>query len=169
MKKIILLITAISITLLTSGQRSVDNLFRKYAGTDGYVTVTVNGNLLGLVKLFEYNEDSSGHIRHTPEITEVRILTREEDARGDENFYDMVMKDVRRDNYEEFMKVNEKDHDLVMLVRSEGTNFKEFLLVAGGENNFLIQIKGTLTMKDAKRISDDFRHDHDMNHISYHN
>ncbi len=169
MKKIILIIMVISFTLFVSGQRSVDNLFRKYASADGYVAVTVNGNLLGLVKLFEDNEDQYGHKRRTPEITEVRILTREEETRGGENFYDMVMKEILRDGYEEFMKVNEKDQDLVMLVRTEGTNFKEFLLVGGGEDNFVIQIKGNMTLKDARKISADFRHDHNMNHISYHN
>ena len=44
--------------------------------------------------------------------------------------------------YEEFMRVKESDQDLRMLVRTEGKRFKEFLLIAGGEDNAVIQIKG---------------------------
>jgi hypothetical protein len=50
-----------------------------------------------------------------------------------------------------------------MLVRSEGNKFKEFLLIAGGENNALIQIKGNMTYAEAKRFAKDAEKDHKLN------
>ena len=75
----------------------------------------------------------------------------------------MVIKDIDLQNYEEFMRVKESDQDLRMLVRSEGNRFKEFLLIAGGEDNAIIQIKGDLTLNDAKKMSEDAKKNHGLN------
>ena len=88
-------------------------------------------------------------------ITEIRILTQEDEAIKVENFYDMVMKDIDLNKYEEFMRVKESDQDLRMLVRTDGKRFKEFLLIAGGDDNAVIQIKGDLSFNDAKKLSAD--------------
>lgn len=162
-------IAALAVTLLGCGQNSVDNLFKKYSDSEGYVNVTINGNLLKLAQLFDDDEDSTDHHGRNSEITQIRILVQEEEYRGGENFFDMVKREIRGDDYEEFMKVKEKDQDLVMLVRTEGTNFKEFLLVAGGEDNVIIQVKGKLTMKDARKFSADFRNDHKGSVVSWKN
>ena len=162
-------IAALAVTLLGCGQKSVDDLFKKYSDSEGYVTLTINGNLLKLAELFDDDEDSTDHHGRNSEITQIRILAQEEEYKGGENFFDMVKREIRGDDYEEFMRVKEKDQDLMMLVRTEGTNFREFLLVAGGEDNVIIQIKGKLTMKDARKFSADFRDDHDRNVISWRN
>lgn len=45
--KRLLLFAALMITLTAaSGQKSIDLLFDKYAGRDGFTTVTINGGLL---------------------------------------------------------------------------------------------------------------------------
>jgi hypothetical protein len=63
------------------------------------------------------------------------------------------------------MRVKKSDQDLRMLVRSEGNKFKEFLLIAGGTDNALIQVKGSMTYEDAKKFSKDAEKDHGMNLI----
>ncbi len=80
-----------------------------------------------------------------------------------------MLKDINRGDYEEFMNVRKKGQELVMLARAEGGKFREFLLVAGGEDNVIVQIKGTLSLRDAKKISAGFSHDHDMNLVSHRN
>jgi hypothetical protein len=50
-----------------------------------------------------------------------------------------------------------------MLVRSEGNKFREFLLIAGGEENVLIQIKGSMTFKEAKKFAEDAKENHGLN------
>jgi len=46
-----------------------------------------------------------------------------------------------------------------MLVRTQGRSFKEFLVVAGGEDNVLIQVKGNMTFREAERFSEKIRKD----------
>jgi hypothetical protein len=73
------------------------------------------------------------------------------------------MKDIDTDLYEEFMRIRHSDHDVRMMVRTEGNRFKEFLLVAGGEDNVLIQIKGNMTYAEARKFSEKAKKEHGMN------
>ena len=41
-----------------------------------------------------------------------------------ENFYEMVIKDIDLNTYEEFMRVKESDQDLRMLVRTDGNKIQ---------------------------------------------
>jgi len=151
--KRLLLITLSTITLtFVYGQKSVDALFEKYAGRDGFTTVTINGNLLKLAACFGDDDDEN---QLPAKISEIRILSQEDKKLNVENFYDMVINDIDLGSYEEFMRVKDTDQDLRMLVRSEGKRFKEFLFIAGGADNALIQIKGDITFEEAKRLSGD--------------
>jgi hypothetical protein len=150
MKKL-LLFAVLTITVsFAYGQRSIDRLFDKYAGKDGFTTVTIDGNLLKFLHCLGDNEDENS----LPEkITEIRILAQENDSVKVDNFYDLVIKDIDLRNYDEFMRVKKTDNDLRMLVRSEGNKFKEFLLISGGSNNAVVQIKGSITYGEARRLS----------------
>jgi len=168
MKRLLLIsLLTISFTFVY-GQKSIDALFEKYAGKEGFTTVTINGNLLKLAKCFDNDADHDKN-SISANITEIRILSQEKDDIRVENFYDMVIKDIKLDKYEEFMRVKESDQDLRMLVRTEGKRFKEFLLIAGGESNSIMQIKGDLTLDDAKKLSDDARKNHGAEIIADHN
>ena len=160
MKRLFLFVALTITVTFVYGQKSIDALFERYAGRDGFVTITINGNLLKLAACLE-NEDDENSI--PANITEIRILAQEDDNLKVENFYDLVIKDLNLDSYEEFMRVKESDQDLRMLVRSEGNKFKEFLLIAGGEDNALIQIKGNMTYEEAKKFSHDAKKNHGLN------
>ncbi len=135
------------------GQRSVDALFNKYAGAKGFTTVTLSGDLLKMVKSLG---DDSDFDSLPCKITELRILAQDDHNMKIDNFYDIVMNDINLSDYEEFMRIRNSDQDLRMLVRSEGDRFREFLLVGGGKDNLVIQIKGDMTLREAKKLSSDF-------------
>ena len=158
MRRLFFALVTLAVTLPGSGQRSVDALFNKYAGNHGFVTVTINGNLLKLAKAL-CNDDDNDRDCWPADITSIRILVQEDDDMKVGNFYHLVEKELDRRNYEEFMRVNESDQDLIMLVRTVGRSFKEFLIVAGGEDNVLIQVKGDMTFKEAERFAEKIKKD----------
>jgi len=162
MKRILLSLALVLLISLSYGQRSVDALFAKYAGKEGFVTVSISGDLLKLAACID--DDDREEINSIPaDITEIRVLAKEDGEQGQVNFYDLVIKDLDLSNYEEFMSVKQKDQDVKMLVRSEGLKFKEFLLIAGGEDNAIVQIRGNMTYREAKRFSDDVKKNHGIN------
>jgi hypothetical protein len=165
MKKLVLFTVLAISAAIVSGQKSVDGLFEKYAGKDGFTTVTISGNLFKLASCLGDNHDENPIPAN---ITEIRILAQDDKNIKTDNFYDMVIKDIIINDYEEFMRVKKTGQDLRMLVRSEGDKFKEFLLIAGGEENALIQIKGNMTLKEAKKFSDDAKKNHCADLITDH-
>jgi hypothetical protein len=157
MKRLTLFIVLTISATFAYGQKSIDALFEKYAGRDGFTTVTINGSLLKLAHLLGDKDDEDALPVH---ITEIRVLSQEDDHIKVDNFYDKVINDIDLKNYDEFMRVKKSDQDVRMLVRSEGDKFKEFLLIAGGEDNAIVQIKGNMTYEEARKFSDDAKKDH---------
>jgi hypothetical protein len=162
MRRALFLITLVLLSFPLKGQRSVDALFNKYAGKDGFVTITLKGNLLNLARLFDEDKDYDDVNIKTGKITAIRILAQENDDIKVVNFYDKVMKDINPENYQEFMRVKESDQDLRMLVRTEGEIFREFILIAGGKENVLIQVKGNMTKEEAGKFSRKLKKDHGL-------
>jgi hypothetical protein len=162
MKRFLVFIVLTITATFAYSQKSIDDLFERYAGKDGFTTVTINGNLLKLAHCLGDNDDEKSFPAN---ITEIRVLAQEDKSMNVENFYNLVINDIDLKNYDEFMRVKKSDQDLRMLVRSEGNKFKEFLLIAGGTDNALIQVKGSMTFEDAKKFSKDAEKDHGMNLI----
>jgi hypothetical protein len=170
MKRLFVLIVLTISATLVYGQKSIDELFERYAGKDGFTTVTIDGNLLKLAHCFEDKNSHSDDDDALPaNITEIRILAQDDDHMKVDNFYDFVINDIDLKNYDEFMRVKKTNQDMRMLVRTEGNKFKEFLLIAGGEDNAVIQIKGNMTYAEAKKFSREVEKNHGMKISSGHN
>lgn len=147
--------SAIAITL--SGQRSVDELFEMNSDDNGFINLTISGSLLK--KLCQ--DDDGGSKRGWPnEVTLVRILIPEDEYSNRTNFMDFIKRDRDLRSYEEFMSVREKDQDIRMLVRMDGKVIREFLLIGGGDDNFIMQVKGRITVDEAEEFSREARKDH---------
>jgi len=155
MKK--LAITAALIIFISNAhaQRSIDRLFEKYSDSEGFTCITVSGNLLNIAADLGDEDDEID-----AKITEVRILAQKEHNSGFVNFHDIVMKDIDLSDYEEFMRVKESDSDLRVLVRSRGKRITEFLLVARGDENAVIQVKGDMSVSDARHLCDNAKKKH---------
>ena len=157
MKKSLGIITLILISAISKGQKSVDALFEKYDGKDGFVTVTINGNLLKIAAAMNDDQDNSTIPK---DITQIRILAQDDKTMKVENFYHLFVNGLDLTKYEEFMQVKESDQIVRMLVRTEGKKITEFLLIVAGKDNALIQIKGSMSFEEAKKFAEDARKNH---------
>jgi hypothetical protein len=155
MKKLTLVAVLLLSFIVASGQRSIDRLFEKYSDREGFTSVNISGNLLNLAASFEDEQGRDVKAK----ITGVRILAQKQGFR-DLNFHDLVKRDLDLNGYEEFMRVKESGQDLRMLVRFQGRRITEFLVVAGGEDNAIIQVKGDMSVSDARRLSGKLKKNH---------
>jgi hypothetical protein len=157
MKRIITPLILFLLVVSASAQSSIDRLFDEYQGRDGFVTVTVSGNFLRMMGEFD---DQDEFLKHSDKFTAIRILAQEDDDVQSGNFYDLVMDELDKGGYEEMVRINSSDADVKIMVKAEGEIFTEFLLVAGGDDNALIQIKGKMTDKMIREMSDSIKDDH---------
>lgn len=153
MKRLISIAVAVLFTITISAQSSIDKLFSKYQGQEGFTTVTINGNMLHL--LADISEDEDDEImQFANKFNSIRILAQEDDDLAVGSFYDIVIDEVNKGGYEEMVTINSSGNDVKILVKSDGKVFKEFLLIAGGDENAIIQIKGNLTYKEVKTMTE---------------
>lgn len=152
MKRLVLFALLISVTGILSAQRDrLDAFFAKYEGNDGYTTVTINGDLLGFLSEMDDDPDLD---RLANRITSIRIISTERDVpHPGVNFYSELHDDIRKGGYEEMVTVKDSDDDVLILVRTTGNIIKEVLILASGECQTVIQIKGTLHDDDLEHLS----------------
>jgi hypothetical protein len=151
MKKMIFGVFLTLILVSSYAQGTIESLFDKYAAKAEFTSVTISGDLLKLARVLIDRECASTYL--PGDITTIRILVQTRNNRAADNFYDLVKNGPDRRKYREFMSVKESGRTLVMLTRSNGRVFREFLIISGGEDNFLVQIKGNMTFKEAKKLS----------------
>ncbi|MBS0012199.1 MAG: DUF4252 domain-containing protein [Bacteroidales bacterium] len=160
MKRIITPLLILSFSLSVSAQGSIDSLFDKYQGVDGFVTLNVSGNFLKMIGSLDDNDDE--FLKHADKFTAIRILAQENGNITVKNFYREVMKELNSGGYEEMVSINSSDTDLKIMVKADGKVFTEFLLVAGGDDNAIIQVKGKMTEKIIREMSESVDNDNRM-------
>lgn len=152
MKRILLsVIIAICATALYGQKDALDEFFNSYSDKDGYTSVTISGNLFGLLKKFDDDPDLADLDR---KITSIRIVSTERgNAFDDPDFYSDLKGIIRRGGYEELMKVKNPDENLLILVRTDRDVIKELLMVASGDSETVIQIRGNFTRDDVEHFT----------------
>lgn len=152
--RLILTTICFTVTLLLNGQESaVDKLFDKYAYEDGFTTVYISEYMLGMFKSAKTDNSADEAMGG---LKSIRILTLEDKALyKDLDFYKEVMAELPIKEYNELMVVMEKDQKIRMLAKEKNNRIQEFLMVGGGDDNFIISILGDIDMKTLSEISDE--------------
>ncbi len=154
MKRILLsVIIAVCATALFGQKDALDDFFNSYSDKEGYTFVTISGNLFGLLKKCGDDPDLADMDQ---KITSVRIVSKEGDGAFDgPDFYSDLKGIIRRGGYEELMKVKNPDENLLFLVRTDRDMIKELLMVASGDSETVIQVKGNFTRDDVEQFTQD--------------
>lgn len=155
MKKISFIILISVFPLLVFSQnRSVDELFDKYSGKEGFTTVYVSKNLFKMAGKMDLDDpDVEGLV---DELETIKILATDSEFlnQGKINFYDEIMRELPVNEYEELLVVKEKDQDVKFLSKEKNGVIVELLLVVGGkDDNALISISGNIDLKHISKLA----------------
>ena len=152
MKKLNLLwITLCFPMFLFAQKNAADQLFEKYADTDGFTTISFSSGLMKMVADMDDEKDSNSFLR---KIEEVRIITSDEENAG-LNFYEEIVKDLPADEYEELITIKEKDTNVKIWIKEDAGITRELILVSGGEDdNALIIVRGEITLNEISGLGE---------------
>jgi hypothetical protein len=159
MKKLLMITCFIGLSAMVLAQnRSIDRVFDKYAGKEGFTTVYISKYMFSMFADLEGVEDDE--MKEVQDVfgklTGIKILAVDDPAALGEgvNFYDEIMSDLPRDRYEELMVVKDSESDVVFLAREEGGVIVELLLVVGGDgdDNALIAITGEIDLNTIAKL-----------------
>ena len=153
MKKSILCITALALSAMIFAQQDpLQGVFEKYTGKDGYIAITLTGDMLKMAaQMQEYRRDTT----LASELDEVKILVQEKspDQTG-VNFYKELYGLISKSGYKELMTVMEEDQNVAMLARESDGIITEFILLVGGDDdNVVIQAKGSILLRELAELT----------------
>ncbi len=155
MKKLSLIILVSVFPLLVFSQHpSVNKLFEKYAGKDGFTTVYISKNLFKMIG--EMNLDDPDVDELVDKLETIKILASDCEFINEDNlnFYEEIMNELPIEEYEELLVVKEKDQDVKFLAKEKNGIITELLLVVGGkDNNALICITGNINLKHISKLA----------------
>jgi len=136
----------------TMGQKNgIDAFFTRYEGKEGFTTVNISGNLFNL---FANTSENDVEQEVSIDVSSVRILSiNDENVTGRINFMDELKNSIDRGGYEELMIVKNAENDVRVMVKTSGRMIRELLVISGGRDNALVQVKGSFERKDIRKLA----------------
>lgn len=157
MKRVLFIIFILGFTAAVFAQnKSIDRVFDKYAGKEGFTTVYISKYMFNMfANLEDANDKEVEEVQKVfGKLNGIKILATEDGAPKGINFYDEIMKDLPRQDYEELMVVKDSESDVVFLAKEEGGVIVELLLIVSGEDdNALIAITGEIDLNTIAKLS----------------
>ena len=153
MKKIALFIPVLLLPLLLTAQNtSIDKLFKKYYGKEGFTTVLVTQDMFEVIANME---EEKGELEGTlGKIKRVRVIAQEDEADVEAVNFMEELRGVEFDDYKELVVVREADQEVMVLAKEEDGRLSELLVLVGGKDNVLVSVEGNFTMKDLEALGE---------------
>lgn len=149
MKTIILSCLLILFSMGVMAQNhSFDKVFDRYADQDGFITV----------KFSNLPADMLNDVQKDPDfrISSLRILTVQDDKLNAKlNFYNEIIPQINRNSYEELITISHKGDKSILLCKKYKKRITELLFVSGGDKNVMVEISGSLSLEQAKKITNE--------------
>lgn len=157
MKRLFFIVCFIGLTTAIFAQnKSIDRVFDKYAGQEGFTTVYISKYMFSMfANLDEVEDEDMEDVQKIfGKLNGIKILATEDGSPKGINFYDEIMKDLPRSEYKELMVVKDSESDVVFLAREDGGVIVELLLiVSGDDDNALIAITGEIDLNTIAKLS----------------
>lgn len=142
-------ITILSILLILAGGLvsaqtiQTERLYQKYRGEKGVISIWIPGvamKLAASIADLEYEEE-----QFLRSIRSIRVLTIDDPSLfPDVNFTKEAHIEPGKNGYEVMVQVSDGKEDVLIMGREKNGKLKDLLVLVGGEDNVMVQIKGRL-------------------------
>ncbi len=149
MKKLHLIIVFLFAGIALSAQNNaIDNLFSEYLDNDDFTVVSISGKMLNMMT-GEGNDKETDDILSS--LKSINILTTEVATKS---FYNTAKKKLYDNDFEELMKVRDKDSNVLFMVKgSDGKKVNELVLLVGEKDNaVLISFTGDIMLDKISKL-----------------
>ncbi|MBL4649227.1 MAG: DUF4252 domain-containing protein, partial [Aureispira sp.] len=83
-------------------------------------------------------------------LKSLQVLTTEENGK---KYYEEAIKLIDQSEYKMLMKVKDGDTNVQFLIKKEGNEVKELLLLVGGDEFVLLSIMGNINLKKISKLA----------------
>lgn len=145
MKRILIISITILLsgTLLSAQTSKTDQMYRKYKGEEGVISLWIPGFVVRLASsIADLEREERALLRS---IRSVRLLTIDDGARyPGVNFTREANIRNGQNGYEIMVQINDGGEDVMILGREHNGRLKDLLVLVGGEDNVMVHIKGRM-------------------------
>lgn len=152
MKKLMFGTIAIVFSITAFAQDPVNDVFNQYAGKEGFTTVNISGELFKM--LMDMQPDSIHRKKMTTEINEIKILAQDDKEKSDVDFHELIYNKLNKKDFKELLMVKDGKDNVNILAKETGGYITEFLLIASGDDNVLIHIKGKIVLNELSTLAE---------------
>ena len=162
MKNQIIKIIAITLILLPAtvfAQSEIDDLYKKYAGEDGFTSINISPEMFQFLGSIDMS-DSADEAIQTQNVMEqldgLKMLVYEQpEGKPFIDFYKEIKKNLPLKDYTELMSIQDSESDIKFLIKKAGKNrISELLMIIKGDGEVLIMsMTGDIDMNTISDIS----------------
>ena len=153
-KTAIILVISMLPLILQAQQNPVERIFNKYSGLQGITSVRISPGMFSMLANMDKGDDELRSLASS--VTSLLILHAPNAAVQTHSldFYNEVLKDLTVEHYNELMRVNSAEQQVLILADEDGGMIRELIMLVGGTgDNALICIKGNIDMKKVSSLA----------------
>lgn len=151
MKKILLSLLLVLPLSIMAQQKSFMSFFDKYSGEEGFTTVALSAEMIGLMgSVSEAGDDDLAELLKNIEY--IRIVVAENES---EEFVKDIKSVIKDSEYNVITSINESGQKTSFYTIEKNKKTVEFLMVSygKGEDNVVINIIGDVDVKQVSKLS----------------
>lgn len=154
MKKIVLAITIMSISITGFSQQVVAKYMDKYENDETFTKVSVSSKMFSLFAEMEGNEeDEQLFYNITSKLKGMKVIASEKVSNPKE-MYDAAISDVEKAGFEELMTVKDAEENVKISIIEKNGTISELILVAGGKQKFaMVSLFGEIDLKEISKLA----------------
>ncbi|MFO7924723.1 MAG: DUF4252 domain-containing protein [Bacteroidales bacterium] len=155
MKKIVIIMALAIMPLALSAQEdAVERVFSKYAGSEGLTSLQISKGMFSMLANMDKGDEEMKKLASSVNSVYILHAPKELVKINGYNFYNEIINDLPVEKYEELMRVNSSDQQVIFLADEYDGIIRELLMIVGGDDdNVLICIKGNMDIKHLSSLS----------------
>ncbi|MCP4550668.1 MAG: DUF4252 domain-containing protein [Bacteroidetes bacterium] len=154
--------------ILNAQNSSIDNLFDKYSGEDGFTSINISKSMFAFfAKLEGIQDDDFNEMQEVIDnLNGLKIISCDShDSQLLEEFRKGVNRTLRDEDFEELMVMKEHTQEVKFMIRNKGDDIIELLLVASeDEEVVVISFFGLIDLQAISKLSQSVKID-GMDHL----
>ncbi|MEM6965530.1 MAG: DUF4252 domain-containing protein [Bacteroidota bacterium] len=153
MKKILLALAMLAIPLFAFSQHEcIEKFYNKYISDEKVTDISLDGWILSLAAKMTDEEGTE----ILEKVTKLRIMVAEDKNVVPKADIKQLMRDVRKNQFEDLLTVREEDTRVNFMIREEGDKITNVLVVVHGADEFvLLSLEGSLDFDELRELDFD--------------
>lgn len=130
---------------------AIEKYFQKYEDKESFTSVYVSEYMFSLFADIDMEKAEDKEVMEILQgLKSLQVLTTDENGK---KYYEEAIQLINQKEYKMLMKVKDGDTNVRFLIKKEGNEVKELLLLVGGDEFVLLSIVGNINLKKISKLA----------------